>query len=311
MNKLELDCLSRMAIFARVVEVGAFSRAAKELGLTSSSVSQHIRALETYLGTTLLHRTTRKLSLTEAGSLFYQNCVKVVATAKEAQQDVATLHNQAVGELRVAVSSFMASRYLIPALDRFIRDHPKVAVRIDVCDHNIDLVEHRIDLALRVGRSQAEGDIPLTRLDDVLCAAPAYLDSRPRISRPDELARHDFLLFTPHGESTGIDLTNARGDCVRVRLLPRVSANNALALRLLAVEGHGIARLLRVKIQADLDAGRLRQVLPDWRLDGFCAFITTRHRDEVPLKVKRCIEYIRAYFSMQHPHPHPHPHANA
>lgn len=301
MNKLGMDYLSRMGIFARVVELGAFSRAAKELGLTSSSVSQHIRALETYLGTTLLHRTTRKLSLTEAGSLFYQNCVKVVATAKEAQQDVATLQNQPVGELRIAVSSFVASRYLIPALDRFIRDHPKVDVRIDVCDHNIDLVEQRIDLALRVGRIHGDGDILLTRFDDVLCAAPDYLESRAPISRPEELSQHDFLLFTPHGESSCVDLNSDKGDRVRVRLLPRVSANNALALRLLALGGHGIARLLRVKIQADLDAGRLRQVLPDWRLDGFSVFITARHRDEIPLKVRRCIDCIRAYFSAEYP----------
>lgn len=296
-----MEYLPRMAIFARVVELGAFSKAARELGLTASSVSQHIRALEGFLGATLLHRTTRKLSLTEAGSLFYQNCARVVTEAREAQQNIATLNNEPVGELRIAASSFMAANYLVPALEDFIKSNPKINVSLDVSDHNIDLVESRIDLALRVGSTAKYGDIHLTRLNAVLCAAPAYLETHQAIQTPADLHQHDFLLFTPHGEQSCVDLKNQSGDSVRVRLQPRVSANHARALHRLALQGHGIARLLQAKVQADIDSGQLVVVLPQWRLDSFTAYLTTRHRDETPLKVKKCIEHIQTYFSLHHP----------
>lgn len=291
-----MDYLSRMSIFARVVELGSFSNAAKELGLTSSSVSQHIRALEVFLGTTLLHRTTRKLSLTEAGDLFYINCVKVVDAARDAQQKIATLNNEPVGELRVAASSFMASRYLVPALEDFIHNHPKIKLSLDVSDRHIDLIEHRIDLALRVGRISTERDIPLAWFEDVLCAAPAYLERHNPIHDPDDLVNHDFLLFTPHGEPSYFDLTNLHGEVVRIRTQPRVSANHARSLRRLAVQGHGVARLLFAKVKDDIDEGRLKIVLPNWRLAGFDAYITIRHREDMPPKVRFCIEHIQAFF---------------
>lgn len=303
MKKIGMDYLPRMVVFARVVELGAFSRAAKELGLTSSSVSQHIRALENYLGATLLHRTTRKLSLTEAGSLFYQHCARVVTVAHEAQQNVATLSKEAVGELRLSTSSFMSSNFLIPALKEFIRNNPKVNIAIDVCDHRIDLVENRIDLALRVGGSAKEHDVPLTRFESVLCAAPEYLEKHPLIQEPDDLYRHDFLLFSPLGEPACVDLQNQQGKDVRLRLHPRVSANHTHSLHQLTLQGHGIAKLLKAKIEDDIDSGKLLVVLPEWRPQGYLAYLSTRHREEIPMKVKRCMEHIQAYFQLHYPLP--------
>lgn len=299
-----MDHLPRMAIFARVVELGAFSRAAKELGLTASSVSQHIRALEEALGTSLMHRSTRKLSLTEAGELYYRECVKVVDAAREGRQKVAALRDEPVGQLRVAVSSFMSGQYLIPALKDFISKHPKLSLNFEVSDHNIDLIEHRIDLALRMGHSP---DVPGTSgtvqriawFQDVLCAAPAYLDAHAPIRSPHDLAGHEFLLFTPHGEGPNVELCDATGTCVRVRLNSRLSANHAQSLQMLAAEGHGVVRLLRANVQKDLDAGRLQVVLPQWKLRGFGAYLIVPRGDSLPLKVQRCIEHIRAYFERQ------------
>ncbi|MBP0599450.1 LysR family transcriptional regulator [Herbaspirillum sp. LeCh32-8] len=296
-----MDYLPRMAIFARVVELGAFSRAATELGLTASAVSQHIRALEESLGSLLLHRSTRKLSLTEAGRLYYHECVKVVRAAREGRQKVAQLRDEPVGELRVAVSSFMSCQYLIPALQDFISKHPRIKLSFDVSDHDIDLIEHRIDLALRIGHSPEPhtGSVQIAHFQDVLCAAPAYLDAHAPIFSPADLPDHEFLQFTPQGDAPVLELVDRAGRSTRVRVSSRISANHAQSLQLLAVQGHGVARLLRTNIQKDLDAGRLRLVLPQWRMAGLGAYLVVPRREQRSLKVQRCIEHIRAYFERQ------------
>lgn len=296
MRKLGIDDLARMATFAHVVELGAFSRAAKALGLTTSSVSQRIRALESSLQTTLLNRTTRKLSLTEAGTLFYQHCAHIVTAAKEAEQSIAALNNEMVGDLRIAVSSFMSTSYLIPALHDFIKHNPRIKLRFEVSDNHIDLVDQRIDLALRAGRNRQSGDIFLGRFDDVLCASPSYLATRPAIRSPIDLLEHDFLLFSPHGEPCSLDFSNQNNGTVRVRLHPRISVNHARSLKFLALAGHGIARLLAAKIESDLKANRLTIVLPEWSLGGFDIFVTVRHLDNMPAKVKQCVQHIQRYF---------------
>lgn len=306
MKNNAMDYLPRMVIFSRVVELGAFSKAARELGLTSSSVSQHISALECILGVTLLHRTTRKLSLTEAGQGFYAHCARIVALANEARDATESLHKELVGELRIASSSFMAPEYLVPALDDFIRAHPQLRISIDVSDQNVDLMDHSVDLALRVGRTPGPGDIPLARMEAVLCAAPAYLQSHPAIRRPEDMLHQQLLYFSPHGPGAAVELTlrDHAGQCAQLRLLPRITANHARSLRQLAVQGHGIGRFLRSKVQADLDAGRLVEVLPDWSLEGYWAFITTRHRDAMPAKILACIAQLKAYFQHRHPGEH-------
>ncbi|WP_180937537.1 LysR family transcriptional regulator [Herbaspirillum seropedicae] len=303
MKNNAMDYLPRMVIFSRVVELGAFSKAARELGLTSSSVSQHISALEAMLGTTLLHRTTRKLSLTEAGHSFYANCSRIVDLASEARQLTESLHKELLGELRIAASSFMASEYLVPALDDFIRANPKLRISIDVNDHNIDLMDKSVDLALRVGKTSGENDVYLASLPAVLCASPAYLRAHAPIRHPEDLPQHDFLFFTPHGSSVEVSLRNRGGQCAQLRLTPRVSANHARSLRRLALQGHGVARLLACKVQEDLDAGRLEVVLPDWELDVYCAFLTTKYRESPPQKIVKCVAHLEDYFRRRHPAP--------
>ncbi len=301
MKKIAMDFLPRMVIFAKVVELGAFAKAATELGLTSSSVSQHISALESYVGTRLLHRTTRKLCLTEAGKMFYENCRRMTLLAEEARQGMEVMHHELVGGLSIAASSFMAANYLVPALKEFIDSHPKLKIAIDVDDHNVDLIASNIDLALRVGRAPDEGDIYLSHLETVLCASPDYLATHAAIVEPESLREHDFLFFTPHGAQVSIEMCNMRGEVVRLRLQPRVSANHALSLHRLVLQGHGVARLLMAKIESDVKAGRLVVILPQWTLPGYQAYLTTCHRNPMPLKIQTCIEHIQRYFALRHP----------
>lgn len=289
-----MNQLARMAIFAQVVESDGFGKAAIELGMSTSSISQHISALEAYLEVALLHRSTRKLSLTEAGNIYYQECVKVVNAAAQGRQKVAALKDQLTGELRIAVSSFMSCHVLVPALNDFIKAHPKLVVRFEVNDRNIDLIENRIDIALRVSHLH-DSQLVARKVgwfQDVLCAAPDH----PFVRSPEDLEKMDFLLFTPVGDSTTIELWNGDGVAAKVRLRSRLSANHAQTLRMLTIQGHGIARLLFACVKDDIAAGKLKLVLPDWHFKGFGAYIITPRRDDLPMKVLRCIEHIQSYF---------------
>ncbi|MDR6583284.1 LysR family transcriptional regulator [Herbaspirillum sp. BH-1] len=296
-----MDYLPRMVIFSRVVEMGSFSGAASALGLSSSSVSQHISALEAAMGMTLLHRTTRKLSLTEAGQTFYANCARILMLAAEARQNAENLHKDMVGEVRISTSSFMASEYLVPALEGLLHDYPKLRINIDVNDHNVDLIEKSVDIALRAGKAAGPEDVFLARLDAVLCAAPAYLQGHSPIRTPEDLRSHEFIFFTPLGTTMELGMRDGAGRLVQMRLTPRISVNHTHSLHKLTLQGHGVARLLQSKVQSDLDNGRLQRVLPDWTLDGYCAFLSTNYRGQVPQKVVVCVEHIRAYFRRRHP----------
>jgi DNA-binding transcriptional LysR family regulator len=297
-----MDVLKRMAIFARVVELGAFNRAARELGLTTSSVSQHVRALEGELGVVLLHRSTRKLSLTEAGRVYYEECANVVHAATRAQQKVAELRDEPAGELRIAAPSEFAHHHLVPALREFISAHPKLSIRFELADEKIDLIEHRVDLAVRIGELQDSGLVArrIAWFDELICAAPEYLARVMVPTSPQALADLDWLIFTPLGEPAFVQLRDERGQDVRLRVHGRLTTNHAQTLKALALDGHGVARLLKADVGDELAAGRLLQLLPTWKLPGFGVYAITPRRDAQPLKVMRCIEHLRAYFSRLH-----------
>lgn len=294
-----MDVLKRMAIFARVVELGAFNRAASELGLTTSSISQHVRALEAELGVVLLHRSTRKLSLTEAGRVYYEECANVVHAAARAQQKVAELRDEPAGELRIAAPSELAHQHLVPALREFISAHPKLSVRFELADERVDLIEHRVDLAVRIGEPQDSRLVArrIAWFDELICASPDYFSRVTTPTSPQALADLDWLIFTPLGEPAFVQLRDERGQEVRLRVHGRLMTNQAQTLKALTLDGHGVARLLRADVEAELADGRLVPLLPTWKLAGFGVYAITARRDAQPLKITRCIEHLRAHFS--------------
>jgi DNA-binding transcriptional LysR family regulator len=294
-----MDDLRRMAIFAKVVETAAFNRAAAALGLTTSSVSQHVRGLEASLGVTLLRRSTRRLSLTEAGQVYYDECANVVHAAERGRQKIAVLRDEPAGELRIAAPSELAHLHLVPALQEFIRAHPALSVRIEVSDDKSDLIEQRIDLAIRIGELQDSRMVArqIAWFEELLCAAPQYLEKVGAPCSPESLSDLEWITFTPLGEPAFVGLRHDDGRQARVRLKGRLATNHAQTLRALVLGGHGAARLLGVDVWTDLAEGRLRPLLPSWHLPGFGVYAITPQRDAQPLKVSRCIDHLYVYFS--------------
>jgi DNA-binding transcriptional LysR family regulator len=237
-----MDVLKRMAIFARVVELGAFNRAARELGLITSSVSQHVRALEETLGLTLLHRSTRKLSLTEAGRIYYEECANMLHAAERATQKVSALRDEPAGELRLSAPAELAHRHLVPALHDFIVAHPGLSIWFELGDEKIDLIEHRIDLAVRIGELQDSRSVAreIARVDEAICASPHYLRSASPPETPQALAGMDWLIFTPLGEPSLLQLRHTDGREVRLRVRGRLATNLAQTHKALVLAGHGV-----------------------------------------------------------------------
>ena len=189
-----MDDLRRMAIFAAVVEQRSMSAAARALHMSTSAVSQQVRALESSGGVTLLHRTTRKLALTDAGERFYAECAGMVAAARRAQAELALSRDAPSGELRLSATVGFA-RHIAPALGGLLAAHPALTLKLLVDDARIDLIESRIDLGVRFGVLADSSWVAkrLCSFELMLCAAPAYLQRHGTPQRPEDLLTHQWL----------------------------------------------------------------------------------------------------------------------
>jgi len=294
-----LEQLKRMAVLATVVEQGSFVAAAKVLQTSTSAVSQQIRALERDMGVTLLHRSTRKLSLTPAGARFHEGCAAMLAAARTAQGQLLQLRDAPEGELRVAAPVGFA-RQLGPALAPLLAAHPGLSLHLDVEDSFTDLVAKRIDLAVRFGRLPDSQWVaqPLGEKALQLYAAPAYLARRGVPVSLSELSQHDWLTLRP--DTAGqqlLALRNAAGELQSLRITPRASSNNQLSLQQLCEAGLGLAMLSPSDLDAaTLDGGRLVPLISDWHLPALPVYALTPQRDAQPAKVRYAIEALRGAF---------------
>jgi DNA-binding transcriptional LysR family regulator len=296
-----MDQLKRMAIFAEVVASGSMTAASRRLGMTASAVSQQLRQLERELGVTLMHRSTRKLTLTEAGERYAAGCAAMVAAAREAGEALARLRDAPEGELRLTAPVGFA-RHLGPALGPLLAAHPKLTLRLLIDDASIDLIEQRIDLALRVGGQLADSSFVARKLGDlsfVLVASPAYLARRGWPASPADLVQHDWLVLQTRARPiTVFELLpeNGSGAPHVLRIEGRVTSTNQNSLQQLCVAGLGVAMMGRPDIEAELSDGSLVPVLPGWRLADMGIYAITPQRDQQPAKVRHAIEVLRAYF---------------
>ncbi|WP_280152624.1 LysR family transcriptional regulator [Piscinibacter sp. XHJ-5] len=293
-----MDELKRMAVFATVVEQRSMSAAARLLAMSTSAVSQQVRQLERASGVTLLHRSTRKLTLTAAGEQFYDGCAAMVAAARRAQQQLAQSRDSPSGELRLSAPVGFA-RHVAPALGGVLGAHPALLLTLLVDDARIDLIEARIDLAVRFGRlpDSSWAARRLCGFEWLLCASPDWLAAHGEPHRPDDLLSAPWLGFAREGRQLHLELAGPQHESRSLRLEARITSNNQLSIQQMCMAGLGLARLARVDVADELAAGRLVALLPDWRLPLLDVWAVTPQRDAQPAKVKVAIEALRGYLS--------------
>ncbi len=289
-----MEQLKRMALFATVVDRGSMLGAAEVLGMTASAVSQQIRKLEESTQVSLLHRTTRKLTLTEAGASFYESCAQVLALAEQAEQRLAELRDAPVGELRIAAPVGLPGKLLSEALAPLLRAHPGLSLRLFFHDEMIDLIERRIDLAIRVGQ-QDDSSLVARHVADwrmLLCAAPAYLARCGPVEDPQQLLGLDWLsLSTDRWQQ--VTLYGPGGAQQRLRIESRVACNNILSVRQFTLAGMGVSVQPEPEVREQLASGQLLALLPAWQPAPIGIHLVTPRRDAQPAKVRYAIEALR------------------
>lgn len=296
-----LDQLRAMGVFACVVEKNSFSGAARELGITTSAVSQQIRSLEQGMDAVLLHRSTRKLSLTEAGQAFFHSCQEMISAAERGKIRINQLRDDLIGDLRIASTPELCANHIIPALSHWMSAHRGLAVHLEADNQYIDLIDGRIDIALRMSAHIDEQNIyavPLAHVDQVLVATPSFINQSALISRPQVLVNHDLLAMSIMKNYQQFAFQQVKtGEVANVEMKSRLSTNNILVAKSLCLQGHGIARVLYLDVQKDLMNGSLVEVLPEWKLPKFTLYAVMLKREQQPTKIHRCVDALKQYFS--------------
>ncbi|ENV30990.1 TPA: LysR family transcriptional regulator [Acinetobacter baumannii] len=296
-----LDQLRAMGVFACVVEKSSFSGAARELGITTSAVSQQIRSLENEMDVILLHRSTRKLSLTEAGQAFFSSCQEMLAAAERGKIRINELRDDLIGDLRIATTPDLAVQHIIPALSHWMSAHRGLSVHFEVGHRYIDLIEERIDIAVRMSSTAVEESdsvIPMAFVDQILVASPSYLNQTSPILYPNDLNNHELLSINAMNDSRSFNFQHAKtGEKLNIEMASRLQSNNLQVAKALCQQGHGIARILYLDAQKELKNGSLIEILPDWKLPAFTLYAEIAKHDQQPMKIQRCVEALKQYFS--------------
>jgi len=286
--------LNRLAVFVALVRAGSFTAAAEQLGLTKAMVSQHLARLERELGVALLVRSTRRMTLTEAGVAFHADCVRILGETEAAIARVGENRETPRGTLRLTAPVNYGAMVVAPALASFLRACPEVHAELTLDDGISDLIGGRFDLAIRGGPLRDSGlrAVRLAGFRQLLVAAPTYLDARGRPRRPQELAQHDAILLSVLSSPARWVFTARNGNQTRVRLSSRATADSAAAVHAMVLAGAGVAVLPDFMVQADLSTGSLEHLLPSQRLPegSFHAVHAGLH---APAKVRAFVDHLR------------------
>ncbi|MBB3176428.1 LysR family transcriptional regulator [Variovorax sp. Sphag1AA] len=264
MPRIEVNRSGEMEAFVQVVDRGSFSAGARVLGMTPSAVSKLVLRLEARLGTQLVHRSTRKLQLTPEGRNFYERSVRVLADLDEAER-CAAAGALPRGRVSINASVSFGHHVLAPLIPRFTRQHPEVTLDISLTDRVVDLMEERADVAIRWGELPAS-ELVARRLGStrqVIVASPDYLARYGTPHTPEELEAHNRLGYTRHRRSAEWAL-RVDGRTIEIPTVGNVRVADGETLRVLVVEGLGLARLSRYHVQGDIDAGRLVPVMEEF-----------------------------------------------
>ena len=253
-----------MTAFVRAVELGGFSTAARELGLTPSAISKLVTRLEDRLGVRLLNRTTRRLALTAEGDAYFHRCQRILADIRDAEDEVARFRAEPRGLLRINVGTAFGMHQLTPALPEFLARHPEMQVELTVTDRVVDLIEEGADLGIRLGTLPDSSLVArkICDLERVVCAAPSYLRRHGTPRKPEDLLRHNCLNITYSSTLRRWPFASPEG--VRhVEVSGSVSASTADALLQLALLGVGIIRLSDAIVGAAIREGTLVPLLQE------------------------------------------------
>jgi DNA-binding transcriptional LysR family regulator len=298
-QKIEtMDKYQEMRVFAAVIDAGSFVSAADALGISKAAVSRYVSELEQRLGARLIHRTTRKLSLTQEGEVFLARCRDILASIEESEAEISTRSVTASGRLKISVPVSFGIKHLAGLWAEFLEHHPHVSLDVQLADRVIDLLDEGFDLAVRIAHlpdsSLVSRKLASTGL--VLCASPKYLRRRGKPKHPSELAEHDVLGYSLLAMGEQWQFTGPEGR-VTVKVQPRLWTNNGDTCVAAALRGTGIQLQPTFLIAGELASGRLVEVLPKYRSIELGIYAMYPTRKFVLPKVRAMVEFLAAKFA--------------
>lgn len=297
-----MDKLRALTVYKRVVELGSFKAAAEDLNLSKAAVSKNIYELEDYLQSALINRTTRKLHVTEQGHSYYQQICHVLDSLAQADLSVLDASDSLRGSLKISVPMSLGILEINPLVCAFMDQHPEVAVELVLNDHYIDLMEQGVDIAIRGGAALADSSFrsrKLTDLKRILCASPTYLAKSAPLVTPEDLNRHQCLIYSLSSSARRwrfrkqhqhLDIELPAGHYV---------VNNSLALAQTAKLGHGIALLPEYFVRQAIAQGELQHVLTDWQAEDHSLYVIYPYHKEQSQKIRAFIDFMVLHFTEQ------------
>jgi DNA-binding transcriptional LysR family regulator len=294
---MKLPDFEAWAIFATVAEHRSFSGAAETLGVSKATISKAITRLEQSLGTSLFHRTSRRLTLTQSGESLSEHAQRILAEGQAAEESAHDAAAAPVGLIRVASPMTFGINYVAPAIADFMVEHPGVHIDLRLSDAKIDIVAEGFDIALRIA-DLPDSSLRARRLAPVetrIVASPLYLDRRGRPRHPLELGEHDIFAYA-NVASTTWTFRSPAGDDVAVRPNGRFTSDNGDAMLPLLHAGLGIARLPDFIVDEEIAAGRLEAILTEWKGPSIALHLVTPPSALRPARVELLIEYLAARF---------------
>jgi DNA-binding transcriptional LysR family regulator len=289
--------LNSLTIFDAVVEAGSFTGAADRLGVAKARVSVQVARLESQLGLALFTRTTRQVTLTDAGRDLHTQCQPLLRGLSDALAQAGSDQGELSGMLRVSTTALQASSSVGPALVAFCAAHPRLQVDLRTGDRVADMVAEGIDLSFRMGwlRDSTQRAVKLAEFSQFVVASPAYLKRRGSPRRPEHMAQHDWVALSLLPTPLTWKFSHADGKDVVVHMNARMQVDSPGALLALVEKGAGLSALETLTVQDALDAGRLVKVLPKWTLPKGGVYAVLPPGRHVPAKVRAFIDFYREY----------------
>jgi DNA-binding transcriptional LysR family regulator len=298
---MSMNQIHAMRVFVRVAETQSFRRAAQQLDVSNALVTRSVAMLEAHLHTRLINRTTRNLSLTEAGLRYLEGCRSLLEELDHLEHSVAHTEREPSGTLRVVAAGALSLATLTPLIDGYRRLYPRVNVRLTLAERRIDLIEDGFDCGIVAAATARGGDVVERSLGTttfVPCAAPAWLAEHGEPRTPAQLARHAAVTLPPEERSATWQFTRPGERAEQVTLQPAYAVNNMLMVRLAALAAMGVAIVPASLVADDLATGALRRLLPDYEIDDPEARMSIVYpsRQYLPARTRRFVDYAVDHF---------------
>ena len=288
-----MDRLTAMKMFVHVVETGSFSAASDRMGVSRAATSKYVSQLEAHLGGRLLNRTTRRVSTTESGRLYFERCKDILFNLEEADGVVSGQSEEPRGTLRISVPTNFASRHIVPLASEFMQTYPEVKLEMVCSDRLVDLVDEGFDLAVRISKLPDSDLVArrLARCRHVHVASPGYLDKHPPPKTPDDLKHHDCLLYA---NTTGSVWPFYKdGQDYSVKIQGTFKSNNPDILLEAAVAGIGVTLMPTFLASDSIRSGALKMVLEDYETLEVQVYAVYPSRSFLPAKTRVFVDYLK------------------